>query len=69
MRTVQDMLTELNQAGFSDADVGSECDNTPGPTINRLRNGIHAHTNYIRYAQIKACHRKLMARVARKIAA
>lgn len=56
------MLSAIRDRGMSDAEIGAALNNTPQPTVHRLRNGKHLSTGYERYALIEALYKKVMRR-------
>jgi IS30 family transposase len=57
MKTVQTMLSSLNEAGLTDAQVADHC-GVSQATVNRLRHGVHAKTDYETYAAIEALYKR-----------
>ena len=55
MKTIQQLLSALRDANLSDMEIARRTE-IPQPTINRLRKGDHADTNYLYGKRIEALY-------------
>ncbi len=62
------MLEVIYKSGFTDAEIAESVSTPDDPIatsiINRLRRGVHKHTNYIRYQKIADLYEKNKSKAA-----
>jgi predicted transcriptional regulator len=63
IKPVSDLLSELNQAGLSDAEIARLVDSTQA-TIQRVRTGQHADTRYTLGKAIEFLHAQTVMKTA-----
>ncbi len=65
---IQLMLKTIYESGFTDAEIAESVstpdDLIPTSIINRLRRGVHKHTNYVRYKKIADLYEKNKSKAA-----